>query len=74
MHTLHGCACKILSFPYPTAPALVRPEPFHASALKAPRKRAGVAGRTLRAAIISKYFPDMRKSVYMVALTFYSQL
>lgn len=39
-----------------------------------PMKRSGVAGKALRAAIISKYFPGTRKNVYIVALKFYSQL
>lgn len=34
MLKLHGFACKTLNFPHPAAPALARPEPLHAPALK----------------------------------------
>ncbi len=50
---LHGFASKILNFPHPAAPALVRPEALHAPALKAPPE-AGRRGGESIARIINR--------------------
>jgi len=47
MPMLHGFACKTLNFPHPAAPALVRHEPFHASALKAPPEAGRRGGESI---------------------------
>lgn len=47
MPTLHGFACKNLNFPHPAAPALVRPEPLHAPALKAPQEAGRRGGDSI---------------------------
>lgn len=52
MHKVHGFACVLPTLNPPPAPALAHPEAGHAPALKAPLKRAGGAGRALRAKCI----------------------
>ena len=47
MPTLHGFACKNLNFPHPAAPALARPEPLHAPALKAPHEAGRRGGESI---------------------------
>lgn len=47
MPTLHGFACKTLNFPHPVAPALARPEPLHAPALKAPHEAGRRGGESI---------------------------
>lgn len=47
MPTLHGFACKTLNFPHPVAPALARPEPLHAPALKAPQEAGRRGGESI---------------------------
>lgn len=47
MPTLHGFACKTLNFPHSVAPALARPEPLHAPALKAPREAGRRGGESI---------------------------
>ncbi|EDE2635431.1 hypothetical protein GBH28_16995 [Salmonella enterica subsp. enterica] len=44
---MHGFACKNLNFPHPAAPALARPEPLHAPALKAPREAGRRGGESI---------------------------
>ncbi|MGG8279029.1 hypothetical protein PGR10_21125 [Klebsiella sp. 141198] len=44
---MHGFACKTLNFPHPAAPLLARPEPFHASALKAPPEAGRRGGESI---------------------------
>lgn len=47
MHMLHGFACKIMNFPYPAAPALVRPAHLRAPALKAPPEAGRRGGESI---------------------------
>lgn len=44
---LHGFACKTLNFPHPATPALARPEPLHAPALKAPHEAGRRGGESI---------------------------
>ncbi|WFW15368.1 hypothetical protein NFJ59_06075 [Citrobacter freundii] len=44
---MHGFACKTLNFPHPAAPALARPEPLHAPALKAPQEAGRRGGESI---------------------------
>lgn len=58
MHKVHSFACVLLTLYPPPAPALVSPGAVNASALKAPLKRAGGAGKALstKVANIKKYY------------------
>lgn len=56
MPTLHGFACKALNFPHPAAPALARPEPLHAPALKAPREAGRRGGESIARQVIFNLF------------------
>ena len=56
MLTLHGFACKNLNFPHPVAPALARPEPLHAPALKAPREAGRRGGESIARSLWNLFF------------------
>ncbi|MDM2857411.1 hypothetical protein OGY09_08870 [Citrobacter sp. Cpo071] len=65
---MHGFACKNLNFPHPAAPVLARPEPLHASALKAPQEAGRRGGESIARYPCLNACKKLRISLYFFSL------